>query len=184
MNILPCIHKFQFVDISPDDVLKFINSFDNESSTDVLGFESKLLKLSALVISPLLTRIFNSSLSHGDVPSDWKFSRVTPIYKGKGEKCNEGNYRPISAIGHIAKVLEKLIPKQLLSYLISNDLISVDQSAYRPLHNTQTALHRVIDTWIEGICDGLMTGVCFLDIRKCFDSIDHKLLKTKLSYYG
>ena len=124
------------------------------------------------------------SLFQGTVPSDWKYAKVTPIYKGKGEKDFEGNYRPISVIGHIAKIMEKQVQKQLLSYLILNDLITVDQSAYRPHHNTQTALHRVIDTWIDGICDGLITGVCFLDIQKCFDSIDHELLKSKLHHYG
>ena len=66
---------------------------------------------------------------------------------------------------------------------MTNDLIAIDQSAYRPLHNTQTALHRVVDSWIDNISDGLLTGICLLDIRKCFDTIDHKLLKEKLGYY-
>ena len=180
----PCVHKFEFVVLRSADVLKSINALRNESSNDALGFDTKLLKMSAHIVAPVLTKLFNMSLSQGTVPSDWKYAKVTPIYKGKGEKDFEGNYRPISVIGHIAKIMEKQVQKQLLSYLILNDLITVDQSAYRPHHNTQTALHRVIDTWIDGICDGLITGVCFLDIQKCFDSIDHELLKSKLHHYG
>ena len=118
------------------------------------------------------------------MPCDWKFSKVTPVYKGKGSKADMNNYRPISVICHVAKLVEKVVQRQLLHYLLSNDLISVDQSAYRPMHNTQTALHRVVDSWIDNVCDGLITGVCLLDIRKCFDTIDHDLLKQKLGYYG
>jgi hypothetical protein len=96
----------------------------------------------------------------------------------------KGNYRPISVIAHIAKICELQVQKQFLTYLLDNDYISIDQSAYRKCHSTQTALHRVTDDWLDNICDGLFTGVCCLDIKKCFDTIDHRILLKKLSYYG
>ena len=55
------------------------------------------------------------------------------------------NYRPISLIGHVMKIFEKVIKKQLMVYIEINDLITIDQSAYRQQHNTQTALHRFVD---------------------------------------
>jgi hypothetical protein len=118
------------------------------------------------------------------MPNDWKLSRVTPIYKGKGSRKECNNYRPISVIPHVAKIAEKNVQKQLLSYLISHDIISVNQSAFRPKHNTQTALHKVMDTWLDNLTDQLLTGICFLDIRKCFASINHNLLIRKLTLYG
>ena len=81
-------------------------------------------------------------------------------------------------------MFEHEVHKQLLNYMQENDYINLDQSAYLKFHNTQTALHRVTDDWIENICSNLYTGICSLDIKKCFDTIDHNILLEKLSYYG
>jgi len=180
----PCVYDFNFTYAEIIDIVLLLKKLPSESSCDVLGFDSKLLFLSCDIIAPVITLIVNASLYHSVLPSDWKFSRVTPVFKGKGSKSNCNNYRPISVITHIAKLVERVVQKQLLSYLISHDLINIDQSAYRPMHNTQTALHRVVDEWLENIEEGLLTGVCFLDIRKCFDTIDHNVLLWKMERYG
>ncbi len=101
--------------------------------------------LSADIIAPILTTFYNVSTETQSVISDWKLSKVTPIYKGKGSKDDAGNYRPIS---HIMKIFEKQIKLQVMGYLEVNNLITSDQSAYRNQHNTQTALHRVVDDWL------------------------------------
>ena len=94
------------------------------------------------------------------------------------------NYRPISVIGHIAKIVEQLIRTQLVDYLDEHSFITPDQFAYLKGHSTQTCLHRVIDDWLENVNEGQITGMCMLDIAKCFDTIDHDLLLKKLSLYG
>ena len=96
----------------------------------------------------LVVLFYNASLTNKIVISDLKVSKVTPSYKGKGNKEEAGNYRPISLIGHIMKIFEKEIKTQLMIYLEINDLITIDQSAYRQQHNTQTGIHRVIDYWL------------------------------------
>ena len=154
------------------------------SSNDVLDIDSKLLCISAHLISPIITYFVNSSLSLGFVLPDWKLARVTPIYKGKGDVFEKGNYRPISVIGHISKALEKQVQSQLIQFLVVNDLIHISQSAYRKYHSTQTAIHKVIEDWLDNMSDKLYTGVCLLDISKCFDTIDHDILLHKLLHYG
>jgi hypothetical protein len=94
------------------------------------------------------------------------------------------NYRPISVIGHIAKIYEKCVQSQLLNYLVEHNFISNHQSAFIKYHSTQTLLHKVVDNWLENIDNGLITGVCFFDVAKCFDSISHELLLFKLEKYG
>jgi hypothetical protein len=135
-------------------------------------------------ISADITNMINRSMLNSEVIADWKLAKVTPIYKGKGDKLDPGNYRPISVIGHIAKILEKLISIQFVKYMEDHKFISQDQSAYLKKHSTQTSLHRVINDWLEAFNEGELVGVCFLDIKKCFDTIDHKLLLQKLTFYG
>ena len=120
-------------------VRKQLFALGNTSNNDVLGFDSKLLFLGADIIAPILKTFYNASLTNKIIISDWKLSKVTPIYKGNGNKEEAGNYRPISLIGHIMKIFEKEIKTQLMLYLEINDLTTIDQSAYRQQHNTQTA---------------------------------------------
>ena len=180
----PCKTLFKFLSIQEDDVSKLLKKLGTESNMDVLGFDSKLLSDSSEIIAPILCKLFNVSLTTGILPKDWKAASVTPIFKGKGEMSDKSNYRPISLISHISKLFEIFVHRQLLDYLQDNNLISIDQSAYLKLHNTQTSLHRVLDDWIDNTCFNTITGICSFDIKKCFDSIDHTLLLKKLELYG
>ena len=80
------IHTFHFDVITSETVMKHFLCLPNRSNNDILEFDSKLLKLSACVIYPYLTCLFNLSLQQKLVPVDWKTTRVTPFYKGKGSR--------------------------------------------------------------------------------------------------
>ena len=124
----------------------------------------KFLRLASPIIAPLLCHIFNLSLCNGIVPSDWKLARVTPIYKGQGETTHPGNYRPISVIPTVAKVLEKLVKRQLVSHFLNNDLIS----AYLKNRSTSTALHCLVDNFLLNINNHLINGISQIDVSKGF----------------
>ena len=180
----PPVHTFSFIRIQWDCVLNDLIALGTDSNNDVLQMEAKLLKLSAHIIAPSLTDIYNLSLSTGVIPNEWKLARITPIYKGKGDISREFNYRPISVLSHIAKLFERRVCMQLLDYLESNDMITPLQSAYLKKHSTVTCLQKVVDDFCEVIHDGDMCGICFLDIEKCFDTIHHGILLQKLEYHG
>ena len=78
------------------------------------------------------------ALSKDIVPSEWKLAKAIPVYKSKGSVTKEGNYRPVFILPHISILLEKAIHDQLSNYLIEHSVISVDQSAFRKLHSTQS----------------------------------------------
>ena len=77
------------------------------------------------------------------------------MYNGKGDRLNKNNYHPISVLSCTAKVFEREIQSQLMTYLADNDYITLDQSAYRQYHGTQTSLQRVVDDWLDVICDNM-----------------------------
>ena len=178
------IHTFEFTEISEDFIAKVLTALPNESKNDILGFDTKLLHLASNAITPSLTQLINMSLIFGYVPIDWKLARVTPAYKGKGNKQEKSNYRPLSVISSLAKLSEKCVQTQLINYLTKYKFVSIDQFAYLKFHSTQTCLHRLIDDILENINESEISAMCFLDIRKCFDTINHKLLLFKLEKYG
>jgi len=179
-----CLYRFCFSDILEEEILKYLKSLSDTSNTDVLGFDSKLLLHGAEVLTASLTELFNGSISKSSLPTDWKRARVTPIYKGNGAKSEPGNYRPISVVSHIPKALEKCVNSQLTAYLNQHSLLSCDQSAFRQGHSTTTSAHKLLDDLMDNINEGMINAICFFDLKKCFDTIDHPLLLAKLQRYG
>ena len=177
------IHTFTLKHVAADAVLRLLQAIPDKTGNDILGIDRKLMRIAAQNIAHSLSVIINTSIDQGNVHEDWKVARVTPVYKN-GEATSKNNYRPISVIGHVAKILERLIQNQLLKYLEVHCFISPDQSAFLARHSTQTSLHRAVDDWLENVNENQITGAILLDISKCFDVIDHSLLLRKLNYYG
>ena len=178
------IHQFSFHEVPTTVIRKLLGTLSLDSKNDIFNFDTKLLRIASDIISPSITFLINLSLKIGYCPLDWKLARVSPAYKDKGDFLDKNNYRPLSVIGHIALLAEKCVQKQLLDYLISHKFISIDQFAYLAKHSTQTCLHRLIDDILENKNEKEITALCFLDIKKCFDTINHSILLTKLQRYG
>ena len=142
-----------------------------------------MLKLSKHAIAQSLTDIINMSLIRGVVPRAWKRARVVPIFKS-GDISSLNNYRPISILPIVSKIVERTVHKQLSEFLDINNILHPNQSGFRPMHSTNTVLMKLVSQWSLNIENKQLTGVGFVDLRKAFDTVDHELLISKLISIG
>ena len=132
-------------------------------------------------IIPSLTDLFNSSLAPVIFPQCIKSALVTPILKKMCLDLNDlNNYRPVSNLCFIAKILEKLVLSQVSSYLKSYNLYNTCQSAYRPGHSTETALLKVVNDLFLSLNKGNISVLAMLDFFSAFDTIYHPILVHRL----
>lgn len=174
---------FHFNSISEKFVSEALHQLKANKAVGLDKISARLLKDAASVITPSLTTLFNLSLRLKKFPSLWKDAKVVPLFK-KGDKQNPSNYRPVSVLPTLSKILEKAVHSQLYSYLTENDLLSPKQFGFRRKASTAIATAKFTDEILHSMDKGSLTGVVFLDLTKAFDTVNHRLLLSKLSAFG
>ena len=181
-NTIPCIHKFSFTAVCEEEVIKMVKSLKTNSS-GVDDINSFILKLLIDRISGVLTHIINISFEHGIFPDRWKLAIIKPIPKIPFP-LKASDYRPISLLPTLSKIIEKAAAFQWVKYLNKYDLLDPNQSAYREYHSTTTALLKITDDILESLEDSEINIMIFLDFSKAFDTVNHRLILEKLKILG
>ena len=114
--------------------------------------------------------LFNFSLSSGSVPRTWKQANVTPIHK-KNDPSDESNYRPISLLSTVSKVLEKNVHKYLFNFFRDNNVITAFQSGFVPGDSTVNQLIDTYKTFCKALDEGKEVRALLCDITKAFDRV-------------
>ena len=154
------------------DILK---SFEPKKSQDIDGISIELLKFISTAISTPLSHIFNLSLSTGIFPSKLKTSRSVPIFKtGRADLCD--NYRPISLLSTLSKILEKIVTIQLVNHLELNKLIYKHQYSFQRKKSTEHHLIHLSNFVSNAINENKYCIGVFLDLKKAFDVCSHSIL--------
>ncbi|CAB3994906.1 Hypothetical predicted protein [Paramuricea clavata] len=151
-----------------DEVLQSLNQLDPHRATGLDGLSSKILKMSASVIAEPLTLILNQSITYSYFPMRWKTARVAPVHKS-GSRTEKSNYRPISILCIVSKLLERHYHNSITTHLILFDLLYKGQSGFRRYHSCESAIVKLVDTWLTNIEHGKLNGVTLIDFRKAFD---------------
>ena len=180
---LSCSPGLSSVVCDSGDVYKAISRLPTFTASGPDGISSKMLKGTSDVISSSLATLFNLSLAKSVVPSFWKVSNVVPVYK-TGDPKLISNYRPISLLSLVSKLLERIIHCKLLDYLLSNSILSNSQFGFRPGSSTQEALITATGDWHRHLEDRAKVAAIFFDLSKAFDSVPHQRLLSALSAIG
>jgi hypothetical protein len=169
-----------FTPTTEAEVTRFIKQLPNKTSP--LDFiHTSILKNCVDVFAPAITRLVNLSFAEGCFPDQFKIAQVTPLIKKAGlDESDASNYRPISNLNTISKIIERICLARILPHVASTGNFSPLQSAYRKKHSTETALLKILDD-IYRIVDRKNAAVLIgLDLSAAFDTIDHGILIQRL----
>ncbi len=169
------------ISFTPDEVRRMLATLDVDKATGPDRNPALLLRNCAPYICSSLCTFFNKCLTLGEFPSAWKTSNITPIPKGIFSK-NVINYRPISLLPIISKVLERCVYSKLVEH-VSVHLHNL-QFGFLKGKSTTAQLLRVLHEIGELLDKRVQTDAIYLDFAKAFDRVDHRLLVKKLHQYG
>ena len=164
------------------EILDLINKLQGKKSSGHDGVSNVLVKeLKYEPVTPLEI-IFNNSLLTGQFPTLMKHAEVVPLFKSRFRNQTT-NYRPISLLITISKILEKLVYNRIYNFLDKDQLFE-SQYGFRTNHSCENAITELLAKIVKGWENKQSTIAVFLDLSKAFDTLEHTVLYKKLDRYG
>ena len=169
------------VQLTVSEVVQVLRSLDVNKASGPDAIPNKILINVADNIAPSLCRLFNLSLSLGEVPANWKLANIAAVFK-KDDPTLPCNYRPISLLNTLSKVLERCVFNHCYQHL--GPIITHIQHGFLKNRSTITQLLEVYHYILDSVAGGTEVDTIYLDLTKAFDTVPHNLMLMKLENYG
>lgn len=167
-----------------EDLSCILKSINTKKSCGPDGIPNRILKWLPNQALRLLLIIFNNCINNGYIPKLWKISSVTFLKKDATKHHLVGNYRPISLMSNVSKLLERFYVWRLESQIVERDLISARQFGFRPRKSTTDAIGDLVKRVQSYLVRHEVAAAVFVDLKKAFDSVSHKLLMGRMREIG
>ena len=165
-----------------NEIQNIIKSFNINKGTGPCSLPPKILNLICDIIASPIAKLANTAFETGVHPERLKVTKVIPIFKS-GSKMLTSNYRSISLLSNLNKILEKIMFTRVHSFLQNENLIYKQQFGFRPRHSTTHALINITEKIKAALDHGKSACGVFVDLQKGFDTVNHDILR-KMSRYG
>lgn len=183
LSMTPPLVKFNFSEVSFNDVRSVINNLKNKKSADIFGLSTRLIKTIKNIIIVPVAKLINHCIKENVFPRILKRGVIAPIFK-KGDPNLADNYRPISLLPIVSKIFEKCMALQMTAFFEENNLFTDCQFGFRSCRSTGMAVLDLTSQIIEAFHNKQYSKVVLCDLSKAFDCVDHNILLNKLKFYN
>ena len=177
-------NSFFITPTDKNEIINILNTFNINKSTGPHSIPNSILFLIKYIIAEPLATMIHLSFETGIFIDDLKVAKTVPIFKGTGSNLNHCNYRPISLLSNVNKLIEKLMYNRLYSFLSKFSCIYDLQFGFGTNHSTVHALINLTEDIRSSLDNNNFAVGVFVDLQKAFDTVDHKILLSKLEFYG
>lgn len=177
------VSSLAILDTDREEIYSLLMSMKSDSAPGYDNIPAHFLKSAHNEVIPILVHLANLCFKLGVFPSVLKQAIITPIYKG-GDKTNPSNYRPISVISVMAKILEKLINVRLINFFSKYNTLSTSQFGFRQNLSTEDAIIALTSLTVNHVDSGRKCLAVFLDLKKAFDTVSVPILVQNLHNVG
>ena len=168
--------------VSVDEISNIIKTM-NDSGPGPDDVSIKLIKEGSDILAPIITKLVNNCLTTGNYPRSMKVAKIVPVFKG-GERNKPDNYRQISILCSLNKIIEKVIYNQLLQHAENNHILVPEQFGFRKGKSTSDAILHFLKNIHDNNNQFKYTAALMIDLAKAFDSVNLEILVEKLKFYG
>lgn len=176
-------NSFVLLETDCDEVHRTLMNLRSNGASGWDNISTKFLKHTSIVVVPIITHLANLCFSKGIFPAPLKEALITPVHKG-GDRDDISNYRPISVLTALSKIIEKLINTRLLNYLSKFNILSDSQYGFRRNMSTEDAVSALSSLITKHLDNGQKCLTVFLDLKKAFDTVSTTILLNKLEKIG